>query len=419
MTNIAIGAVLVMCVNILSAQSIRKDYREMTQSERDAFISALYSLRSGSNLFGDLANYHATEMQDIHFNDAPRDVFLAWHRRQILELEHGMQGINPRLSIPYWHWPTDNSASSDLWSQDFLGQFNGPWNLNRQLRGSLPTQREIDNVQSISNFDNYTRTFERGNVHVAGHSWVGGTMSSMRSPNDPAFYLHHGMVDKLFQEWVEANNASASSDLYQRTDMPRYDGTYTFDGETLPSVDPDDIVDSRMFGVFYAENGRVNMNNYSVTNNDHDEETFYYQFRIDAGNNFTVPADRTATIESVNEIRLEPGFFAAPGSTFNALIDRDNNVDRVRMSLFADRVVNETQAYVYPNPAVDKILVQANGSFDHALVSVVSVSGKSVLSASLNSPSDEINVSCLKSGMYIVTINIEGQAPITTRFSKL
>ena len=35
--------------------------------------------------------------------------------------------------------------------------------------------------------------------------------------------------------------------------MPRYDGAYVFNGQNLPSVNPNDIVDSKVYGVFFVE----------------------------------------------------------------------------------------------------------------------------------------------------------------------
>ncbi len=254
---------LIFLVSIgLDAQSIRKNYKEMTQSEKDLLVSAFYQLRNGPDLILDLANFHATHFSSappfnsstpIHFNlpgNPGRDVFLAWHRRQIFEVEQAMQDINPRASIPFWDWTVDrsSSSSSELWRDDFMGSFNNNWNLNRQLglsSVSLPTSSQVNSVQSETDWLTYTNNFERGAPHANPHTWVGGSMSSASSPIDPIFYLHHGMVDKLWQEWVDANNITPSSNIYQITNMPRYDGTYSFNGQTLSSVNPDNIVDGK------------------------------------------------------------------------------------------------------------------------------------------------------------------------------
>jgi len=37
--------------------------------------------------------------------------------------------------------------------------------------------------------------------HNLGHVWAGGSMLPMTSPNDPLFFIHHCMVDKMWHEW--------------------------------------------------------------------------------------------------------------------------------------------------------------------------------------------------------------------------
>ena len=37
------------------------------------------------------------------------------------------------------------------------------------------------------------------------HNAVGGTMGTSTSPKDPLFWLHHGLIDKLFADWQAAH----------------------------------------------------------------------------------------------------------------------------------------------------------------------------------------------------------------------
>lgn len=310
------------------SQSIRKNFQEMTQSERDELVNAFYQLRNGADLVDDLANFHNANFNSIHFNlpNSPQnDVFLAWHRRQIFELEQAMQNINGSLSIPFWDWTMDNTTNSPLWDNDFLGQFNSDWSLNRNLGGAgqLPSTSDVNSVQSITDWLTYSNTLERGVVHAGPHVWTGGIMSGGASPRDPVFYLHHGMIDKLWQEWEDANGSSS----FQKTSLPRYDGTYTFDGQTLPSVNPNDIIDSKILGVFYADNQQAILEDYTVNNTYRSLENFYYQYKIEAGSNFIIPTGKNAKIESVNEILLKPGFHSQNGSSLSVKIDTDNNVN--------------------------------------------------------------------------------------------
>ena len=74
-------------------------------------------------------------------------------------------------------------------------------------------------------------------------------MRTTASSRDPVFYLHHSYIDKLWQDWEEVNESSS----FVLTSMLRYDGTYVFDGVTYPSVNPNDITDSRFYGVFLCQ----------------------------------------------------------------------------------------------------------------------------------------------------------------------
>ncbi len=208
----------------------------------------------------------------------------------------------------------------------FLGQFDTAWGLNRDLgaNGPLPTPAKMIAVQLISDFLLYSDEVERGNVHRGAHVWTGGAMPTPLSPRDPIFYLHHTFVDKLWAQWEDLNPNSSS---YISTSMLRYDGTYVFNGVTLPVVNPNDITNTRDLGVFYAEDGLASLSDYQVRNTYRSEEVFYYQYLIEAGDNFRVPSGRKARIESVEQIQILPGFSAEAGSSFYAGIDTDGIIN--------------------------------------------------------------------------------------------
>ena len=313
-------------------QSIRKGFDEMTDYEITELVDAFYELRNGPDLFNDLATFHGDFFNfdntadptrlDLHFNlpgEPEREIFLAWHRRQMFEMEQAVQEINPEISLGYWNSITYQAPTDALWDQDFLGSFDANWSLGRNLgsNGPMPSQQDLDDILAETDFFVFSNLLERRNVHRGAHVWTGGAMPTPLSPRDPVFYFHHSHVDKVWHDWEEIHQSSS----YITTSMLRYDGTYVFDGETLPLVDPNDITDTRVYGVFYAENGLAELDNYIVSNTYNPEEIFYYQFNIEAGNNFIVPAGTVARFESVNEINLTPGFEAVAGSSFEASID--------------------------------------------------------------------------------------------------
>lgn len=419
---------LIAIIANVSAQSIRKNYNEMTQSEKDALVSAFYQLRNGPDLINNLATFHNNNFSAIHHNGLTTDVFLAWHRRQIFEVEQAMQDINPNLSIPYWDWTTDNSVISPLWDQNFLGQFNFDWNLNRSL-GSyiLPTATDVANVQSITSWANYYTSVENGIVHVGAHGWVNGIMNSGVSPRDPVFYFHHGMVDKLWQEWVEANNITTASNIYIKTSLPRYDGTYVFNGQTLPLVNPDDIVDSKSLGVFFAENQLAELVDYSVSNTYRSEESFYYQYKIEAKNNFVIPNGKKSKIESKQQVVFLPGFVANKGSVLLAKIDTDDDISTTlrkqsvastRNQKDFDNIDIKENAYrkgeeltaglinVYPNPVVDLINVVFNEVCVDCEITVINAHGdiEFFIEKIRDRQDIKIDMSDFKPGVYFLKI---------------
>jgi len=368
--------VVVLTFNLLllqqiTGQSIRKGFDEMTDYEITELVNAFYQLRQGPDLFNDLAQFHSDFFNfdntadptrlDLHFNlpDEPeREIFLAWHRRQMFEMEQAVQDINPEISLAFWDSSIYQSSNDQLWDEEFLGSFDTNWSLNRNFGqgGPLPTPTDVSNLMTMSDFFVFSNELERRPVHRGAHVWTGGAMPTTLSPRDPIFYFHHSFVDKVWQEWEEIHGTSA----FITTSMLRYDGTYVFDGQTYPSVDPNDITDSRVYGVFYAENGLAQLDNYIVTNTYNPEEIFYYQYNIEAGNNFLVPAGAIARLESVNEINLTPGFEAAPGSTFQAAIDTENNVAGKIAPLFAkNRAVNP---YPYSEKLYEPIVWEEGGN---------------------------------------------------------
>ncbi|WP_299670537.1 tyrosinase family protein [uncultured Polaribacter sp.] len=444
----------------LISQSIRKDYNEMTSTEKQLYVQALYIMRdlNGDNASGDanpndddlildIANYHAANFSNstnaIHFNlpnNPQRDVFLAWHRYLNFELEQAMQDyVNPKLSIPYWNWTTDNSVNDPLWDTNFLGQFETNWGLTRQFNTSvsLPTMSQVNAVQavnfpsgSLSAFQNYSNSLERSNVHFNGHNWIGGTMSAANSPLDPAFYLHHGMIDKLWQEWGE-NNTGLSS--FIRVDMPRYNGNHSFNGVNLPLIDPDSVIDSKSLGVFFANNGVASLHNYTVSNQHNSVETFYYQYLIDVKDGFIIPSLKSSLIESVNSISLKAGFHAKAGSNFIAKIDTDNNIVTLGRrniikkyknpfkgketnvflnKLSTDDIIEDLEIKFYPNPVSETLFIKTTKNIQSW--TFIDINGKEVFKGK----DKVLNVKELNNGVYILKVILVNGQTITKKIIK-
>ena len=136
--------------------------------------------------------------------------FLPWHRAYLIVFERELREIDDSLSIPYWDWNVDGGE---------LFGFPDPADPRfpqRSWERSLGTRRSEDSVEGRASwftdeiqlrrilfsedYYNFTRNLERG-PHNAGHRWVGGTMNTMNSPSDPAFWFHHAQVDRIWALW--------------------------------------------------------------------------------------------------------------------------------------------------------------------------------------------------------------------------
>ncbi|MFI6499128.1 tyrosinase family protein [Nonomuraea typhae] len=238
---------------------VRKNITSLTADERKRFTEAVVALKNGgADRYEPFVKTHvdffgrdpSTGINWAH--QAP--TFLPWHRRYLLEFERSLQSIDPTVSLPYWDWTTARSTSAFPWTDDFLGRYTaagpvttgpfrrGVWNVDpnndqsgltyirRALGGdngivTLPTAAQVTTVQAVTPYDtaygttstgyrNQSEGFRGPNLHNRVHNWVGGTMPTTSSTNDPVFWLHHCFVDKLWADWQTAH---PGIDHYQPT----------------------------------------------------------------------------------------------------------------------------------------------------------------------------------------------------------
>ena len=271
--------------------AIRKDANTLTTTERAEFVAAVKAVKA-EGLYDQFVLRHANAiMSAIH--QAP--AFLPWHRRFLYDLEVELQRVsgNPNLGIPYWNWPSGGAGAS-MWNDDLLGGDGdaggvvrtgpfraGEWTVVNSsgqpagplMRGfgqsglpTLSTQPEIDQVKAVTPYDvfpwntssnpsfrNQVEGWMGPNLHNRGHVWVGGSMLPMTSPNDPVFFMHHCMVDKIWHEWqvrfpnqgyLPDGNGPFGQNLTNPMDS-------TPSGQVGPR--PIDVLDSAALGIVYDD----------------------------------------------------------------------------------------------------------------------------------------------------------------------
>lgn len=183
-------------------------------------------------------------------------IFLPWHRMFLFRFEEQLQRVlgDPDFALPYWDWSTDGELprieqwQTPLWTADYLGEPRGRvrtgpmgnvrvrlvedaqtgvlWSIEPddiiraagqdQSDNDLPNQAEeqIARDQTVYDqpdwglfIDGHRNRLEGWwangpQLHNRVHVWIGGDMTLGSSPNDPAFFLNHCNVDRIWEEWM-------------------------------------------------------------------------------------------------------------------------------------------------------------------------------------------------------------------------
>ena len=175
----------------------RRDYRDLTVAEKARYVAALYDAKA-RGVVDSFADEH-----NVHFTHGHRHSgFLPWHREFIRRFEAELQVYDPRVMLCYWNSSNDQSTSSGLWDNSFLGQFDSAWGLGRSLGngGFLAAPGTVDDTLDLPTYDVFWDPLE-DNIHDGPHGWVGGLMGGGTSPFDPVFYLHHTYIDMMWAQW--------------------------------------------------------------------------------------------------------------------------------------------------------------------------------------------------------------------------
>jgi len=182
-------------------------------------------------------------------------VLAPWHRVYTSYVEDEVEeALNDGLpfGFPYWEWG-DQAAKNRIFSSEMIGGDGDPNNdyqvsdsafttglpaydkEGRQQKtlvqrrfghftgaNTLPTQDDVDYCANKLPYDvaPYSKHVTEGfrgclegwygldnttdkHLHNRVHLWVGGTMiPTSISPSDPAFFLHHSQVDRVFDRWL-------------------------------------------------------------------------------------------------------------------------------------------------------------------------------------------------------------------------
>lgn len=169
-----------------------------------------------------------TKQADIHNNKCPHQNwwFLPWHRAYLVNFEAICRKLtgNNDFALPYWNWTTSPSIPAPFWGA-------GNPLLNTTRVASQSSVADVSSVGSatITDILNETNFFLFASDRATGqrvrtafgalertphnyiHGFVGGEMSTFRSPLDPIFWCHHNMIECLWVHWnLDMGNANTN-----------------------------------------------------------------------------------------------------------------------------------------------------------------------------------------------------------------
>jgi tyrosinase len=199
------GAALQCLPGLALAQStlrMRQEWQQFKKtSQYQSFLRGIAAMRANTNPSDRRSlQYWA----NVHVNYCPHGTpyFIAWHRGYLYFFEQQLRiaAGDPDLNLPYW----------DYYSYATLpAEFTDPTPGNPLY---LPRMSgNVYNALSMTPFSSFN--FQRGTTnafetrieimpHNPVHDLIGGIMTTMQSPLDPIFYLHHGNVDRLTHAWA-------------------------------------------------------------------------------------------------------------------------------------------------------------------------------------------------------------------------
>ncbi|MFF2651149.1 tyrosinase family protein [Streptomyces sp. NPDC058045] len=233
---------------------VRKNVKALSGSERKRFVDAVLRLKR-SGRYDEFVRTH----MEFYTADGDRGLrvahmtpsFLPWHRLFLLDFERALRAVDSSVTVPYWDWTAERSASAVPWSKDLLGgngragdrrvttgpfaHATGNWTLRHNVTDerylvrdfghppeglTLPTAAELavaerESGYDVEPWDSTSASGFRNNLegwrtrqgqarwrnHNKVHRWVGGTMLGGASVNDPVFWLHHSFVDLVWSRW--------------------------------------------------------------------------------------------------------------------------------------------------------------------------------------------------------------------------
>lgn len=204
-TGLGIGAAA-SWPNIASAQAtprIRLEWQQFRKTPQyQSFLTAIAAMRLNMNPSDRRSlQYWA----NVHVHHCPHGApyFIAWHRGYLYYFEQQLRIVSgdASLNLPYWNYYSYATLPAEF-TDDTPGN---PLYMPRMSANVYSALSLAPFASSVVNFQHGTpNAFEPKieDIHNPVHDLIGGIMSTMQSPLDPIFYLHHASVDRLTHAWA-------------------------------------------------------------------------------------------------------------------------------------------------------------------------------------------------------------------------
>ena len=221
---------------------IRKEFTSLTTAKRKRHIETILEVSAQGSKYRAEYEQLLNEHYEL-FNTSihQKKNFLPWHRYYILRYENLMRKADCTFTATYWDWSLDtrepfSTGRDNIWNSvtGFGGNGGdadqycvldgvfrkGAWNrvrpdnpveplpdcLTRDFVGDPPD--EIDVMEALRNetFSNFELIL-RVDLHNNVHCQINGTMCSYEAASAPEFFLHHGFIDKIWNDWQKKSLA--------------------------------------------------------------------------------------------------------------------------------------------------------------------------------------------------------------------
>lgn len=196
-----------------------------SSSQYNSFLNAIAAMRKNTKA---ASSGSLKYWANVHINYCPHGTpyFLSWHRGYLYYFERQLRTLSgdPTLNLPYW----------DYYSHPVIpAEFADPSPSNPLYLAR--TGINVYNALSLWPFAPEVYHFERGTTdafeeriesipHNPVHDLIGGVMSTMQSPLDPIFFLHHANIDRLTHAWAlpDGKGIPYSANPYSSTNSSPY-----------------------------------------------------------------------------------------------------------------------------------------------------------------------------------------------------